>query len=179
MMPRIAGIDPGKSGAAAIRYRFNSEDEVYCAPLPGGEGEIVVMLTELFKLGPDDVVYIEQVSGFIGKEHPGSRMFTFGMNYGILLGALECTKCRIVKVRPQAWQKGLGLGSRGSRSRTEWKRHLKEEAKRLWPGERITLTTADAYLILAYALKKEKNQKNSTNQDGCTKAEAVPAMEES
>ena len=176
MTPRIVGIDPGKSGAAAIRYRFKGETEVYCAPLPGEDGELVVMLTELFKLGADDVVYIEQVSGFIGKEHPGSRMFTFGMNYGILLGALECTKCRIVKGRPQAWQKGLGLGSRGSRSRAEWKRHLKDEAKRLWPGERITLTTADAYLILAYAIKMEKN--HSTEQENGTKAEKVPAMEE-
>jgi hypothetical protein len=35
----------------------------------------------------------------------------------------------------------------------EWKRKLKEEAQRLFPNMDVTLKTADALLILEYAIR--------------------------
>jgi len=154
-MVKIAGVDPGASGAAAVRYRFKGETQVYCAPFPREESELVQLFTDLIK---PDVAYVEQVSGFIGHGHPGSRMFKFGMNYGLILGALQSTGCKVVKVVPRVWMKALDLGTRGKRTKVEWKRHLKEEAKRLWPDEKVTQDNADALLILKYAINKETNQ---------------------
>jgi hypothetical protein len=111
-----------------------------------------------------EIAWVEQVSGFIGTPHPGSRMFTFGANYGCLLGALhaiECLNakgCKVNLVRPQTWQKWLDMGDRSSRSvaKPEWKRMLKREARLRHPDLKITDKTADALLILEYGLSKRK-----------------------
>ena len=170
---KIVGIDPGKSGAAAVQYGWLGTREVYCTPFPSTNKDIVEMFTEIFKLGENDVAYIEEVSGYIGKEHPGSRLFNFGLNYGLLLGVLECSKCRVVKVRRRVWQKGLDLGTKGVRCRFAWKRHLKEQAIEMWPDQKVTLANADALLILSYAINQETKQENSSE------TEAVPQVEES
>jgi hypothetical protein len=47
--------------------------------------------------------------------------------------------------------KGMGLGTKGKSSKTEWKNKLKGEAQRLFPSEDVTLDTADALLILEYS----------------------------
>jgi len=59
---------------------------------------------------------------------------------------------RVELVRPQKWQKALGLGSAsGCASKTEWKNKLKAAAQRLYPHLKPTLATADALLILDFA----------------------------
>ena len=62
---------------------------------------------------------------------------------------------RIVRVRPHDWQKHLRLGTKKDCSgTTEWKNKLKSEAIRRFPTQKVTLATADALLILDYALEK-------------------------
>lgn len=155
---RIVGIDPGANGAAAMQYQLDGVDKVYCAAFPNGAGDsyLVKLFTELIK---PDVAYIEQVNGYIGHGHPGSRMFKFGMNYGLILGALESTGCEIIKVMPRVWMKALDLGTRGERTKPAWKRHLKEEAIRLFPEENVTNNKADALLILRYGINNEKTKR--------------------
>ena len=172
-MKRIVAIDPGKTGAAAIRYRFKGEEQVYCSPFPPTQSALVIMLTERFKLCEEDVVYIEEVRGYIGTAHPGARMFNFGVNYGLLQGVLECCKCKVVNVLPRTWQKALNLGTKGDLSRAAWKRHLKKQAAERWPEEYVTLKNADALLILSYAINQETKQVNGSE------VEAVPQVEES
>ena len=169
-MSKIVAIDPGKNGAAAIRYRDN---EIFCYPFPSNRRDLVKIFTEMYKLGADDVAYIEAVSGYIGTAHPGARMFNFGVNYGLLLGVLECCKCKVVNVFPRTWMKGLELGTRGERSKVAWKRHLKSVAAEMWPDVSVTLKNADALLILAYAINEEK-----TKQKNSSETEAGPQVEE-
>lgn len=152
---KIVGVDPGANGAAAVSFRFDGMDKTYCAPFPEDDSDLVQLFTELIK---PDIAYVERVTGYIGQGHPGSRMFKFGMNYGLILGALESTGCEIVKVMPRVWMKALDLGTRGERSKPAWKRHLKEEAIRLFPRERVTNNNADALLILQYGINNEKTK---------------------
>ena len=61
---------------------------------------------------------------------------------------------RLILVTPQAWQAGLGI-PRGDRSQSQWKAALKAEAARRYPSqEGLTLKTADALLLLDYALRQ-------------------------
>ena len=97
---------------------------------------------------------LEEVNGFVGKAQPGSAMFKFGEGYGFLKGVVQALGIRLVLVRPQVWQKAFGLGT-ASRcaSKSEWKNKLKAEAQRRFPELNVTLKTADALLILDWALR--------------------------
>ena len=82
-------------------------------------------------------------------------MFKFGRGVGVLIGALMAFGWRVIEVTPQKWQKHIGLGTRGSMSKTEWKNKLKSEAQRRYPDLTVTLSTADALLIMEYAISQE------------------------
>jgi hypothetical protein len=86
-------------------------------------------------------------------------MFKFGMGYGVIRGALIALGWRIIEVTPQAWQKHFSLGTKAScASPGEWKNKLKAEAQRRFPDQDVTLKTADALLILDYAVAKDGAQ---------------------
>lgn len=100
----------------------------------------------------DYTVYMEEVGGYVGKAQPGSAMFVFGRNTGFLIGAIMALGFRLEMVRPQTWQKNLGIGtSRTCASKSEWKNKLKALAQRKFPAANVTLATSDALLILDYA----------------------------
>lgn len=144
---RVIAIDPGASGGIAWR---TPEGGVLCAKMPETEGDVLMFLR---RFNPDEqTVFLEEVGGYIGKAQPGSAMFTFGRNTGFLIGALMALGFRLEMVRPQVWQKRLGIGtSRTCASKTEWKNKLKAVAQRKFPAANVTLATSDALLILDYA----------------------------
>ena len=141
-------IDPGASGGLAW---IRSDKTVECCKMPDTEGDVVDLLRSLAASGIK-AAYIERVGGFTGKGQPGSAMFNFGRGVGVLHGALLAMGVRVVEVTPQKWQKWLGMGTKGTRTGAEWKRHLKAEAQRRFPCQHVTLSTADALLLLDYAL---------------------------
>jgi hypothetical protein len=150
----IVGIDPGKSGGIAWQFKGG---QVGTIPMPEAEAEIVSFFQELADGAREPeghsnppVSYIEKVGGFIGKPQPGSRMFTFGRNTGVIMGALYAAKFRIIVVSPVKWQKDLGLAGIDAKKR---KGEFKNRAHQLFPslGKSITLKTADALLIFEYA----------------------------
>lgn len=153
--PLILAIDVGKGGGLAWQF----EGATLCEKMPGSESGVLELLSDLKTLhqhGVGDprqppVAYVERVSGFIGNAHPGSRMFNFGEGYGFLKGVLQCAGWRLILVRPQEWQKELGLMNRDKLPKNKWKNKLKDEAKRLYPDQKPTLATADALLLLEYA----------------------------
>ena len=103
--------------------------------------------------GDELVCVLEEVSGFAGKAQPGSAMFRFGEHFGFIKGVVQALEIRLVLVRPQVWQKGFGLGTASAcASKAIWKNKLKAEAQRRFPHLTVTLKTADALLILEYAL---------------------------
>ena len=143
-MKTIIAIDPGANGAMA----WSRGPETACYPYYSVE-----QLIEFKSHGDDLVAYVEQVGGYIGKPQPGSAMFKFGTSYGRVLGALEALRIRTVLVRPQIWQKTIGLGS--TLKGPDRKRALRDVAKRLYPYHRITLVNCDAALILEHAIQAE------------------------
>lgn len=157
------GIDPGKSGGIARLVVHNGKESVTTCRMP----ERLDNLLEAVSLMTSNAhfVALERVSGFIGKAHPGSRMFSFGRSYGALemaLVACQVAEDRCVKILPHLWQAELGLielvkgkkiGNRKKtkESKTEFKNRLKDAARRMFPGSYLTLKTCDALLLAEYA----------------------------
>jgi len=153
-MKTIVAIDPGVSGGIAVWGYGKTE----CFPMPETEGDLVDCIKSLKAAasmeGGEVVCVLEQVGGFAGKAQPGSAMFRFGEHFGFLKGVIQTLEIRLELVRPQVWQKGLGLGTAsGCASKTEWKNKLKAEAQRRFPHLAVTLKTADAVLLLDYAMR--------------------------
>lgn len=141
----IIAIDPGANGGIAC---YDGDTRVY--KMPDTETDIVDLLDDLIGEYPNVTVYIEKVGGFTGQGQPGSRMFTFGRGVGVIIGALIAYRCKIIEVPPTKWQKPYGT-SKGM-TKTEWKNKLKDHAQKLFPHLKVTLSTADALLILNYAV---------------------------
>ena len=142
------GIDPGKNGGFAIC----DGKRVWSERMPETEPDIVGLIREIVDgaqaEGQPLTFYVEDVPKFVGKFVPSSSSFVLGRNFGVLLGSLYAMRCRVVLLRPQEWQRRLGLGtSRGMKS-SAWKNKLKERAQQLFPAQKVTLATADALLIL-------------------------------
>jgi hypothetical protein len=137
----ILAIDPGKHGGLAIG---NPGQTPKLIPMPETPHDIV----EAFESHRPTKLILEEVGGYVGgMGQPGSAMFTFGRNFGVLLGIAAALKVPTVLVRPQKWQKVLGLGTSNGMSKTEWKNKLKAKAQQLYPTTKITLDTSDACLI--------------------------------
>jgi len=148
--PKIIAIDPGASGGIAV-FLVNEKRLIEVVPMPETPTD---MLNFISKWQVNSICYLEKVQGLPGMA--GSAMFNFGKNYGYLEMALLARKIKTVTVTPQVWQKALQLGTKGGRSGTQWKNHLKAKAQQLFPNQKITLKTADALLLLEYARLKEK-----------------------
>ena len=159
----IIGIDAGASGGIAWQYAGGM---AAVEAMPATEGEVIDLLrdlaffdTSIKGAGVTRTAYIEKVGGYIaGRPAPGSRMFNFGRNYGLLMGGLIASGYRIEEVTPQSWMKTLGLNLPSTLTRTARKNKLKERARQLFPaiGKKITLKTADALLILEAGRRLER-----------------------
>lgn len=151
----ILAIDPGKSGGfvwGVDSHKVNS------APMPKnirGMSDLIRDVQEE-RLGEVTEVYLEQVGGYIGVNQPGSRMFEFGRNYGQLEGIITTLGIRIHYLTPRKWQGMLGLKKPKGIIQNKWKNMLKDRAKEEFPNRKVTLSTADAFLI--YRAVSDKDQ---------------------
>lgn len=140
-------IDPGASGGLA--WRIGSESGAF--PLPKTPGELVSRLKML--RNEISVAFVEDIPKFTGAKLPGSTMAVLFHSFGFIEGVLMAYGFTVVRLKPQAWQKALGLGTRAKgQSKPEWKRKLKAEAERLFPHVEVTLAISDALLILCAGL---------------------------
>ena len=155
-MKFIIAIDPGQNGGIAVHHNGKTAVEKMCET----DGEIISHLESIDTCATLDrcekIAYVEAQSGFGG--HAAS-MFTFGEHYGLLKTALRMLGWRLELVRPQAWQKALGLGHKEKLSdknaaSRQWKNKLRDTAARLYPSIDVKLWGADALLILEYARKQ-------------------------
>jgi hypothetical protein len=123
--------------------------------MPPTEGDIVEIFTAICRgSGEHPIAFVEQVGGFIrGNPTPGSAMFNFGRNFGFILGSLQTLGIRIELIRPQDWQRSVGVGTSNGLKKNAWKNKLKQRAQQLYPEQKVTLNTADALLILEYGTK--------------------------
>lgn len=146
------GIDPGVNGGIVSL----NADGISILSLNGKNAYSIRNWIEGFE-ADELYVLIEEVSGFIGGEKNGRKknvaaahtMFTLGESFGMLQMALVCSRISFRTIRPQEWRKRLGLEGKT-------KNELKKRAKELFPEEKITLSTCDAFL-LAYLCRSLYN----------------------
>lgn len=128
-MKVFIGIDPGKDGAMAILgYR---ETPIL---IPFDETEYANQLRRLDPFGPRaGVTTTDPLTPFCVIEHvnamPGQGVtscFSFGQNFGFILGLLTAFRIPYELVRPQKWKKEFSC--------TSDKNTSIEVAKRLFPG---------------------------------------------
>lgn len=150
---KIIAIDPGKNGGIVV-YSIDKNCLVEIAKMPETPLDTLNFLS---MYSQNSVCYLEKVGGLPGMG--GSSMFNFGKGFGYLEMALLCKKIPTTEVTPQKWQKELQLGTKGTKSSSEWKNKLKAKAQQLYPNAgKITLATSDALLILEYARITEKQK---------------------
>lgn len=136
-------IDPGASGGLAM-YKKDGSVEAHALP--------ELTYDALSDLVMDQyTVVIEDVPKFAGRMIPQSSTATLHFNYGYLCGHFEARGYRVIKVPPQTWQKTIGIGKKGDLSSSQWKRKLRDEARRRFPSIKVTLDNCDALLILEHA----------------------------
>jgi hypothetical protein len=150
----ILAIDPGKGGGLAVLC--NGETDA--RKMPETLKELADTARALTLMQPQPCVcYLEAVPKFCGSNRPAATIFTLAESFGAAQGILASIGIRTILVRPQDWQKGLNLGKRKDcKNDHAWKAKLKAEAQRRFPSLTVTLATADALLLLDYALRQEK-----------------------
>lgn len=148
---RYIGIDPGASGGIAVvtSHQF----EVTAMP------RTLLHLWELISsLAGNSRAVIESVHAM--PKQGVTSSFTFGRGYGGLLMALTAAKIPFEEVRPQAWQKCLGISPRKKdEPKGELKLRLLRKAQQLYPtlllwnepkSKGKQLAVCDALLIATY-----------------------------
>jgi crossover junction endodeoxyribonuclease RuvC len=136
-------IDPGASGAMAIRYPDGAVVVHDFKQL--GEAGIRDELETALQY--DDTTVIEAVMERV-HSFPGQGVastFKFGANYGFWRGLLQGLRVPFREITPQQWQKPLGIGKKEKADR---KRALKQLAAERYPQIRVNLNNADALLLL-------------------------------
>ena len=132
------GVDPGQSGAVValdecghvVRVVKNDGTErdtfeAFC----GYENSDVFAIIERVHSMPKQGV---------------ASSFKFGQSYGFLRGCLVGSCAVFSEVTPQQWQKTMGCLTHGDKNVS------KQRAQQLFPREKITHKTADAFLIAEY-----------------------------
>jgi hypothetical protein len=172
------GIDPGRRGALVALDA--SGKVFHRAKMPRTPGDLWLSLCDLRikmaeanPLEPVITALLEKVRTRPGEGARGA--FTFGQGFGQLQMALIASEIKFTEVSPQKWIAGLGIPKRakhtkkrmraltkgknkgkmveqayGGETDAEWKNRLKDEAQKRFPGHRITLVDADAFLIAEY-----------------------------
>lgn len=149
-MRTVIGIDPGKSGGVAIRH---NDGKVTLWSMPDTMLDFISEVSSVDS--PDNIVVIlEKINGYMGNAIPASAAGVLMENYGYLQGACAALKLRMELVTPVEWQKPLNIGTKGKRTKSEWKNAIRTKICQRYPGLKPTLATADALAILDYGIMK-------------------------
>ncbi len=143
-------FDPGVNGGAA----HNMGKLATAWGMPATEGDLFTEILEVVKQDERGELkaVVEDIPKYVGIKIPGSSVFPLAFNAGLIRGSLTALRVPIILVKPQDWQKHFRLGTkRDAGSTTVWKNRLKAEAQRRFPHLTVSLKTADALLILAFA----------------------------
>jgi hypothetical protein len=147
-MNTIVAIDPGVSGGIALR---EIDGAISLHPMP----ESLTGLVDFLRSSKvsQSAVYVEEVPKFTGRNIPSSTTAVLFRNVGHIEAAAVALGYSLHRVAPKVWQEHLGLGGKKScASSGEWKRKLKAKAEELYPMLTPTLKTADALLIMHWAI---------------------------
>lgn len=139
------GIDPGVLGGMV--WLDDNANIIRAIKMPETPMDILDALTDTD--GADTVCYLEDVGqGIPGQSSKATA--TFARHNGHLEMALMAMGIPTIKVRPQKWQKALGLLSRPGDTKQKHKNAIKAWVQLLYPTQKVTLTLADAIAIARY-----------------------------
>ena len=156
------GVDPGISGGLAWLTELPATRIVEATLMPATERDICDWFAALSSKHTAIVAMIESVHAM--PQNAVRAAFRFGWGYGGLRMALIAARIPFQEVRPQDWQKAMGIPPRKKRkkefveSKTQFKNRLKSKAQQLFPSVDVTLKTADALLITEYCYRKHNGQ---------------------
>lgn len=151
----VIAIDPGVAGGWAYDMEHGT---IECCKMPETDGDILTGLRNLYAVGHREIRMELPAKAIFGAGH--SSLAVLHRNVGFIQGCAMAIGFSLLLVQPKAWQKVIGLSKRQGEEQRKWKNRLKEEAQRRFPNLHITLSTADAVLILAAGLAA----KNQTRQ---------------
>lgn len=100
MSELVVGIDIGANGGFAMLYDGQLTYQKLVSP------HIWIKVIKKYK-GKPDVVVIEDLHSIFGASAKSN--FQFGLNNGIIIGALESSLFPYVKVYPKTWQKHIWI----------------------------------------------------------------------
>ena len=139
----IIGIDPGAKGGVAI---FDEqEDKMILHKCPETPKEMAAIINTAKLKDKYATCVIEKVHAF--PTDARSSAFKFGCNFGKWLGILGAYDIPTIEVTPQVWMKPLQPLPKIKRDR---KNELKRIAINLFPDNKVTLSTADAALMVVW-----------------------------
>lgn len=153
------GIDPGWQGALTIYNPTNHNVEVYLMP------QTVTAVVQLFNSLPTGIVRlaaVERVQGYIGRPQPGSRMFRFGENFGVIQACLISAGVPHILLTPQQWRRRLGIAQR-VQNKSRYLKALIDVCERLIPGCRADKQSAES-ILLAFCAYQYHQGINGHNQ---------------
>jgi hypothetical protein len=145
MTTPVLAIDPGAGGGFAV---LRADGEVVAFPMPDGMTAQIDALRSLATI-PHIRAVVEKV-GFHRPGNSATATATFARHVGHLEAALYCLCIPVEQVAPGVWMKHLG---ELPKDKAERKRAIKEEMARRHPNLAVTLMTADALGILAWATR--------------------------
>ena len=152
MKARI-GIDPGAAGACVALLDNGTIKEIRFGKVT--QKEISDFFMDL--AFEDCYCVLELVGAMPGNGN--SSMFTFGKNVGFIIGLLVASGIPYQETVPRSWQKALGIQPRfkpkkgepgKEETKPDFKKRLKQKSEQLFPAQKITTDTADAYLIAEF-----------------------------
>lgn len=142
-MDCVMGIDPGKSGGAAL-ISIDGSDYRAVGFSRLTEKDMIHELNAL--LNAADVCVIEKVHSM--PKQGVKSTFTFGQNYGFLRACILNQQIKMYEITPLTWQQKLNCRTKGDKNVS------KAKAQRLFPNLKITHQIADALLIAEYGRRE-------------------------
>lgn len=128
--------------------------------MPATDGDIIKLLKHIIgheaAKGQPAIFYLEDLVKYSQNKRPESVIAVYASNWGALKGAIQFSGSVLHLTRAQTWLKALRLGTKGERTTTQWKNHLKAHAQRMFPHLEVTLAVSDALCILDYALQQNR-----------------------
>jgi len=144
-MKRLLAIDPGAAGGFAWRDR---DGTVRAEPMPCGMTAQADFIRGLAADLPGLEAVLERTGTYM-PGNSGTAAVTFARHCGHIDAALYCSGIPIRhNPTPQQWMKALGTWPKEKQDR---KRAIREWAARRYPDLLVTLSTADALALLAWA----------------------------
>lgn len=151
----IVGIDPGKNGGIVSITNGRITDITKMPPTP--EDLVNHFLYLGFPnqpLGIKSYVIIENVHSM--PTDGAKSAFSFGKQLGNIEGVLASFSIKPYRVSPQEWQSYFKLKRDSDESKYDYKKRIKSKAISLSKTKKLSLETADAYLIALWYHKTSK-----------------------